>query len=170
MLGFDNRLQKISKRRDKPESLFNYAFRVAPVAQLDRVLGYEPRGRGFESCRARHPFKGLNSERIQGPFSLPSGWTHEALPGKGVLGQKCPDPVGPGTLSVCLSDRVCGSVWAAAQEAPHQSAVMVRTSNLSMMLARCASTILMRMFRSPAICLSRRTAATHGIMRSASRP
>ena len=26
---------------------------VAPVAQLDRVLGYEPRGRGFESCRAR---------------------------------------------------------------------------------------------------------------------
>jgi hypothetical protein len=27
---------------------------VAPVAQLDRVLGYEPRGRGFESCRARH--------------------------------------------------------------------------------------------------------------------
>ena len=24
----------------------------APVAQLDRVLGYEPRGRGFESCRA----------------------------------------------------------------------------------------------------------------------
>ena len=41
-----------------------YAFRVAPVAQLDRVLGYEPRGRGFESCRARHPFKGLNSKRI----------------------------------------------------------------------------------------------------------
>ena len=31
----------------------------APVAQLDRVLGYEPRGRGFESCRARHLFKGL---------------------------------------------------------------------------------------------------------------
>ena len=28
----------------------------APVAQLDRVLGYEPRGRGFESCRARHSF------------------------------------------------------------------------------------------------------------------
>src|SRR5690606_36252116 len=26
---------------------------TAPVAQLDRVLGYEPRGRGFESCRAR---------------------------------------------------------------------------------------------------------------------
>ncbi len=26
---------------------------LAPVAQLDRVLGYEPRGRGFESCLAR---------------------------------------------------------------------------------------------------------------------
>jgi hypothetical protein len=26
----------------------------APVAQLDRVLGYEPRGREFESLRARH--------------------------------------------------------------------------------------------------------------------
>ncbi len=26
----------------------------APVAQLDRVPGYEPGGRGFKSCRARH--------------------------------------------------------------------------------------------------------------------
>src|SRR5690606_17045888 len=26
----------------------------AAVAQLDRVLGYEPRGRGFESCQPRH--------------------------------------------------------------------------------------------------------------------
>jgi hypothetical protein len=33
---------------------------LAPVAQLDRVLGYEPRGRGFESCRARHTFRGLH--------------------------------------------------------------------------------------------------------------
>ena len=29
----------------------------APVAQLDRVLGYEPRGREFESLRARLRFK-----------------------------------------------------------------------------------------------------------------
>ena len=29
-------------------------FKTAPVAQLDRVLGYEPRGREFESLRARH--------------------------------------------------------------------------------------------------------------------
>ena len=27
----------------------------APVAQLDRVPGYEPGGREFESLRARHP-------------------------------------------------------------------------------------------------------------------
>ncbi len=26
----------------------------APVAQLDRVLGYEPRGQEFESLRAHH--------------------------------------------------------------------------------------------------------------------
>jgi hypothetical protein len=26
----------------------------APVAQLDRVLGYEPRGQEFESLRAYH--------------------------------------------------------------------------------------------------------------------
>jgi hypothetical protein len=31
----------------------------APVAQLDRVLGYEPRGRGFESLRAHQKIKGL---------------------------------------------------------------------------------------------------------------
>src|SRR5438034_5916560 len=30
------------------------APRFAPVAQLDRVPGYEPGGRGFNSCRARH--------------------------------------------------------------------------------------------------------------------
>jgi hypothetical protein len=37
----------------------------APVAQLDRVPGYEPGGREFESLRARQPFKindlGVNS-------------------------------------------------------------------------------------------------------------
>ena len=29
-------------------------IRCAPVAQLDRVPGYEPGGRGFESCLAHH--------------------------------------------------------------------------------------------------------------------
>src|SRR5574344_1177473 len=28
--------------------------RLAAVAQLDRVLGYEPRGRGFDSCQPHH--------------------------------------------------------------------------------------------------------------------
>jgi hypothetical protein len=32
--------------------------RNAPVAQLDRVSGYEPEGRRFESFRARHIAKG----------------------------------------------------------------------------------------------------------------
>ncbi len=30
------------------------AWHKAPVAQLDRVLGFEPSGREFESLRARH--------------------------------------------------------------------------------------------------------------------
>ena len=28
-------------------------IKYAPVAQLDRVFGYEPKGRGFESLQAR---------------------------------------------------------------------------------------------------------------------
>ena len=31
----------------------SYNIAHAPVAQLDRVLGYEPRGQEFESSRAR---------------------------------------------------------------------------------------------------------------------
>ena len=34
-------------------------FNKAPVAQLDRVIGYEPIGREFESLRARHYRKSL---------------------------------------------------------------------------------------------------------------
>ena len=33
----------------------------APVAQMDRVPGYEPGGRGFESCRARQSFAKLGT-------------------------------------------------------------------------------------------------------------
>ena len=39
---------------DKALAEFRYS---APVAQLDRVLGYEPSGQRFESSRARHFFK-----------------------------------------------------------------------------------------------------------------
>ena len=35
---------------------------LAPVAQMDRVLGYEPRGRAFESLRAHHQFNGLGQK------------------------------------------------------------------------------------------------------------
>ena len=73
-----------------------YAFRVAPVAQLDRVLGYEPRGRGFESCRARHPFKGLNSERIQALFLFSPPGRTPARERACVSGLKWPGPEGIG--------------------------------------------------------------------------
>ena len=32
------------------------ALQNAPVAQLDRVFGYEPKGRGFESLPAYHGY------------------------------------------------------------------------------------------------------------------
>src|SRR5437879_3094869 len=35
----------------------------AAVAQLDRVLGYEPRGRGFESCQPRQVNQRVSFER-----------------------------------------------------------------------------------------------------------
>ena len=34
--------------------LTEYIVGYAPVAQLDRVFGYEPKGQGFESLRAHH--------------------------------------------------------------------------------------------------------------------
>jgi hypothetical protein len=39
------------------ESLAILLVSRAAVAQMDRVLGYEPRGRGFESCQPHHFFK-----------------------------------------------------------------------------------------------------------------
>ncbi len=36
----------------------------APVAQLDRVLGYEPRGRAFESLRAHQQNNPPKVEKI----------------------------------------------------------------------------------------------------------
>ena len=36
------------------EPLFSAYLWLALVAQLDRVFGYEPKGRGFESLRAHH--------------------------------------------------------------------------------------------------------------------
>jgi len=46
---------------------------LAPVAQLDRVLGYEPRGRGFESCRAHH----MNQRAtVMWPFAISTDVTY----------------------------------------------------------------------------------------------
>ena len=41
-------------------NLFSQRYQYAPVAQLDRVRGYEPRGREFESLRARHKNNSLS--------------------------------------------------------------------------------------------------------------
>ena len=46
--------------------------RCALVAQLDRVPGYEPGGRRFESSRARHSFPPLNFQVLYFPNSLHS--------------------------------------------------------------------------------------------------
>ena len=46
-------------------------FFDALVAQLDRVPGYEPGGRGFESCRARQHFRfGVSPGRQAGIAQL----------------------------------------------------------------------------------------------------
>ena len=52
---------KFSQTLDKGPRLYynNRAVRPAPVAQLDRVFGYEPKGRGFESLLARHQNQGF---------------------------------------------------------------------------------------------------------------
>ena len=42
----------------------------APVAQLDRVPGYEPGGRGFKSCRARQTTQGTSEKGLRAPFSF----------------------------------------------------------------------------------------------------
>ena len=55
---------------------FNYAiiWVSAAVAQLDRVLGYEPRGRGFNSCQPHHNKsvieQQLRDQKSLGCFSL----------------------------------------------------------------------------------------------------
>ena len=55
--------------------MFPVLAAIAPLAQLDRASGYEPGGRRFESCRARHinyvsyslymSYKNTSSRRIR---------------------------------------------------------------------------------------------------------
>ena len=46
-------------------------YLYAPVAQLDRALDYESRGREFESSRARHYFNGLAEVTAKVSHSIP---------------------------------------------------------------------------------------------------
>ncbi len=46
-------------------------MRRAPLAQLDRASGYEPGGRRFESCRARHSFQELTGSALTGVLTVP---------------------------------------------------------------------------------------------------
>ena len=57
---------------EAPKCAYNSGFRAA-VAQLDRVLGYEPRGRGFESCQPRHFFQAPQTPCLRG-FFLFGAW------------------------------------------------------------------------------------------------
>ena len=47
----------------------------APVAQLDRVPGFEPGGRGFESLRARHIYQQPTDSKRRGGMRSPVGST-----------------------------------------------------------------------------------------------
>ena len=47
---FARRLEKITLYPAEKKEIYNLIF--APVAQLDRVFGYEPKGQGFESLMA----------------------------------------------------------------------------------------------------------------------
>ena len=53
-------------------NLFSQRYQYAPVAQLDRVRGYEPRGREFESLRARH--KNRHLERFRSKWFSNNYW------------------------------------------------------------------------------------------------
>ncbi len=50
-------------------SVIYFRFSRAAVAQLDRVLGYEPRGRGFDSCQPHQIEQGFTSSGVN-PFSF----------------------------------------------------------------------------------------------------
>ena len=49
---FQKLFQKSIDKREKSDIIYKHVKNV-PLAQLDRVFGYEPKGRGFESLMAR---------------------------------------------------------------------------------------------------------------------
>ena len=61
-----NRMFSSPDLHDGVFSCYKHASFGAPVAQLDRVPGYEPGGRRFESCRARHLILNTRYQRCRG--------------------------------------------------------------------------------------------------------
>ena len=61
-----------SLQRASYELSVNHAIfhSCAAVAQMDRVLGYEPRGRGFDSCQPHHKNQRVSSHKELTRFDL----------------------------------------------------------------------------------------------------
>ena len=60
-------LQRASYELTENHAIFHSC---AAVAQLDRVLGYEPRGRGFDSCQPHHKNQRVSSHKELTRFDL----------------------------------------------------------------------------------------------------
>ena len=67
---------------------FGNQFRHAPVAQLDRALDYESRGREFESSRARHFSQAHRDSRVRF-YPLAVDWQEDEVVGGGLFGVGC---------------------------------------------------------------------------------
>ena len=100
----------------------------APVAQLDRVPGYELGGREFESLRARH---------LQGPAG-------SNLPGF-FFARMCPARV-PAVGPAACARSIRGRTWAAAQSVGSKPS---RKTPFSMMVTGMATTDLLRADSTP---------------------
>ena len=71
-----------------PGKLRGNQFRHAPVAQLDRALDYESRGREFESSRARHFSQAHRDSRVRF-YPLAVDWQEDEVVGGGLFGVGC---------------------------------------------------------------------------------
>jgi hypothetical protein len=100
---------------------------LAPVAQLDRVFGYEPKGRAFESLRARQIIKALlpkearlfyfstaiasNLVKNNKKFSRPELLSHATINSSVAISQKIVAKQALGTFSMAgaVPDMICFS-------------------------------------------------------------
>ena len=67
------------------------AARHAPLAQLDRASGYEPEGREFESCRARHLFHSFHTTYAAAEIAVATRFVAHCSPTSGPFNEK-PSP------------------------------------------------------------------------------